>query len=55
MLCFREFLRSRAVRRLDDLVTCIDQAKLKCLFCFGPVHERMGLIWVDKLLLNYDQ
>ena len=55
MLCFREFLRSRSVKRLDDNISCFDQHKLKCLYCFQLISEKIKLVWVDKLLLNYDR
>ena len=55
MLCYREFLRSRAVRRLDDFISCFDQNKLKCLFCRHRINEKIHFVWVDKLLLNYDR
>ena len=55
MLCYREFLRSRSVKRLDDHICCFDQNKLKCLFCFQKINEKIKFVWIDKLILNYDK
>jgi hypothetical protein len=55
MLCYREFLRSRSVKRMDDFICCFDHNKLKCIFCRELISEKIKLVWVDKLLLNYDR